>query len=143
VKSLDTNILLYAINKDCDEHDPCRALIAEALRDRKVWVIAEQVWFELYRLLRNPVVLRNPLSADRAGGTVAWYREKSGWLKCAWEPDMMEDLAAIWMENKFPAAGSFDAVLAVTLKANGVKTFYTRNTKDFDNYGFEKVINPL
>ena len=143
MKSLDTNILLYSINSDCPEYLLCRQLVDKALNEKESWIIADQVWFELYRLLRNPVVLQNPLTATQAAETINWYREKSGWLKCAWEPDMMKELYPIWNKEYFSAKKSFDAVLAVSLKAHGVKDFYTRNIKDFENFNFFSVINPL
>jgi len=143
LKSLDTNILLYSINSDCPEYLLCRQLVDKALNEKESWIIADQVWFELYRLLRNPVVLQNPLTATQAAETINWYREKSGWLKCAWEPDMMKELYPIWNKEYFSAKKSFDAVLAVSLKAHGVKDFYTRNIKDFENFNFFSVINPL
>lgn len=143
MKSLDTNIMLYAINSDCPEHNLCRQLVDQALKEKESWIIAEQVWFELYRLLRNPIVLQHPLTASRSAETIDWYRMNSGWLQCAWEPDMMKELKPLWEEEDFPARKSFDVVLAVTLKAHGVKEFYTRNNKDFDNLKFFNVINPL
>ena len=143
MKSLDTNILLYSINSDCPEYLLCRQLVDKALQEKESWIVADQVWFELYRLLRNPVVLQNPLTASQAAETIDWYREKSGWLKCAWEPDMMKELYSHWKEEPFAARKSLDAILAVTLKAHGVKKFYTRNNNDFDNFKFFTVINPL
>ncbi|MFA6504853.1 MAG: PIN domain-containing protein [Treponemataceae bacterium] len=143
MKSLDTNLLLYAINEDCPEHENCAALVRDALSENESWIIADQVWFELYRLLRNPAVLAKPLNASEAADTVAWYRQKSGWLHCAWECDLMPRLTELWKLESFPARRSFDLVLAVTLRANGVKQFYTRNPKDFDDLGFFTVTNPL
>lgn len=143
MKSLDTNILLYSINTDCSEHTLCKQLVDKALNEKDLWIVADQVWFELYRLLRNPAVLQNPLTASQAAKTIDWYRENSGWLKCAWEPDMMKDLKSQWKEESFGARKSFDAVLAVTLKKYGVKEFYTRNNKDFEPFKFFTVINPL
>jgi toxin-antitoxin system PIN domain toxin len=143
MKSLDTNILLYAINKDCPEHKACSDLIRYALGEPESWIIADQVWFELYRMLRNPAVLSHPLSASDAAASVAWYRNKSGWLHCAWETGMIGQLESIWKDATFPARRSFDLVLALTLKNNRVNQFYTRNTKDFDDFGFFSVMNPL
>jgi len=45
--------------------------------------------------------------------------------------------------NRFEAKRTFDAVLAVTLISNSVDLFYTRNTKDFEYFGFHTVINPI
>lgn len=73
------------------------------LKEREGWIIADQVWFELYRLLRNPLVLKEPLDAGSAASAVAWYRERSGWLSCAWEPEMMKELSAIWNREELLA----------------------------------------
>jgi toxin-antitoxin system PIN domain toxin len=143
MKSLDTNILLYATNADCEEHAACRGLVTEALKEGDVWVIADQVWFELYSLLRDPAVLQRPLDAGRAADTIAWYREKSGWLRCAWEPAMMGDLEPLWRSASFSPRRVFDLVLAVTLKAHGVDRFYTRNVRDFEGLGFFELIDPV
>ena len=142
MQSFDTNVLLYAINRDCAEHEPCRALIAKALDTPNEWVVADQLWFELYRLLRHPNVLQRPLDAATAATTVAWYRDKSGWQQCAWSPAQMPKLQAQWSNPEFPARRTFDAVLAVTLRSNGVTRFYTRNASAFAGAGFAEVIEP-
>ncbi|MCZ8013672.1 MAG: TA system VapC family ribonuclease toxin [Gemmatimonas sp.] len=143
MQSLDTNILLYAINRDCAEHESCRTLVAEALDAPNDWVIADQLWFELYRLLRHPSVLQRPLDAATAANTVAWYRDKSGWQQCAWSPAQMPRLHAQWAQQDFPARRTFDAVLALTLRSNGVTRFYTRNVRDFAGAGFAAVVDPV
>jgi len=143
MNSLDTNILLYALNSACPEHIPCLSLVDRALSEKNRWIIAEQVWFELYRLLRNKAVLEKPLDAKQAAEAIAWYRNHSSWLHCAWEIDMMEELDKIWSESGFPGRNGFDAVLAVTLKAHGVTTFYTHNTMDFSPFDFFSIIDPI
>jgi predicted nucleic acid-binding protein len=79
VQSFDTNVLLYAINRDCAEHEPCRALIAKALDTPSDWVVADQLWFELYRLLRHPNVLQRPLDAATADVLCAFQRRYRPW----------------------------------------------------------------
>lgn len=143
MKSLDTNILLYAINNDCPEHGAARAVVDEALRERQSWIVADQVWFELYRLLRNPAVLAHPLESEEASSTIVWYREKSGWLRCAWEPGMMDAALRFLKDPDFPARRVFDLVLGITLLRNGVDELVTRNTKDFGGMGFAKLRDPF
>jgi len=143
MKSLDTNILLYSLNVDCPEHAECGALIQTALASPQGWIVADQVWFELYRLLRNRLILSHPLSATEAAQTVEWFRSRSGWARCAWEPFLMDKLKPLWAAESFPARRTFDLILALTLKAQGVKEFFTRNTRDFEDYGFFTVTNPL
>lgn len=69
VNSIDTNIPLYAINRDCPEHGAAIRLVRRALAEPSSWIVADQVWLELYRLLRNPSVLSAPLSATDASST--------------------------------------------------------------------------
>jgi predicted nucleic acid-binding protein len=143
LKSLDTNILLYAINVDCAEHKNCSALVRTSIEEPGEWIVADQVWFELYRLLRNNVVLKKPLSAKDASEAISYYRHKMGWLHCAWDVHFMKQLETVWNVNSFSASKSFDLILAITLKNFGVKTFYTRNTKDFEKLKFFNLVNPI
>ena len=142
MKSLDTNVLLYATNSDCPEHGVARSLVQRALAEPGEWIVADQVYFELYRLLRNPAVLESPLGASEAADLVQWYRSRSGWSHCAWEPGMMQSLSAHWRQSDFAARNTFDLVLAVTLHRNGVTEFYTRNTADFSDLGLFRVVAP-
>jgi len=119
------------------------ALVRKALSEPESWMIADQVWLELYRLLRNPAVLTQPLGAGEAAAVVSWHRDKSGWLHCAWESGMMDRLASFWKDTSFLPRLTFDLVLALTLKTCGVREFRTRNTKDFENSGFFTLVNPL
>ena len=45
--------------------------------------------------------------------------------------------------NNFPYQHTHDLILGLTLLRNGVKTFYSRNTKDFIEIGFERLVNPI
>lgn len=143
MKSIDTNIFLYAVNRDCPEHAASLRLVRKALEEPQSWIIADQVWFELYKLLRSPAVLAKPLSAAKAAHTIEWYRRRSGWLACAWEPGMMPSLLRRLTDASFPSRNTFDLVLAVTLKAYGVELFYTRNTEDFRQLKLFEVENPV
>jgi predicted nucleic acid-binding protein len=62
--SLDTNILLYAANEDAPEHEACKKLLQQILEAPTDWIIADQVYLELYRALRNPRVMSSPLLAS-------------------------------------------------------------------------------
>jgi len=57
MNSLDTNILVYAANVDCDEHQRANQLVNQALSEPHGWIIAEQVLFEYYKALRHPRIL--------------------------------------------------------------------------------------
>ena len=143
MKSFDINLLLYAANRDAKEHKKAVSFIQEAMQNSQAWVIADQVYFEIYRLLRNPVVLGNPLTAREAASVIRFYRMESGFLHCSFESEFMEDVLRMMEKPDFPAARTFDLVLAVTLKRNGVTEFFTKNRKDFLDFNWFQVLDPL
>lgn len=144
MKSLDTNILVHALDTGSPYHAACYPIYESLLRDRSQWIVADQMLFELYRLLRNPVVFRNPLGASEATRLIERIRDGGSAMHCAYDsrlwPKVMDLL------RRFPDRKGvlvFDAALAVTLKSKGVKTFYTRNTRDFLSFGLFDVVEPV
>ena len=143
MKSLDTNILVYASNEDAPEYKKARKIVEILLGNADEWILADQVLIESYRALRNPAVVERPLSAKDAWALVNFYREEAGCRRCCFELEMWQVLEQHLKSNRFEARLTFDAVLAVTLISNSVDLFYTRNTKDFVYFGFHTVINPI
>ncbi len=143
MKSLDTNILLYAADKDCREHEAAIRLMNEALRSPAEWMLADQVLFEMYAGLRHPGVFAKPLSAAEAARTVAFLRDESGFSFCCYELRSWPTIHASLATPEFPRRRTYDLVLAVTLRRNGVTEFYTRNVMDFRTAGFTAVVNPI
>jgi predicted nucleic acid-binding protein len=143
LNSLDTNVLYYGTNTACPEHEMARVLLERVGREPLQWIIAEQVLFEYYRLVRNPVVLAKPLSADEAAKKLRFFRDELGCQHCAYDRGSWEEVILGLADPVFPARRTFDLVLAVTLRRNGVDTFYTRNVADFESFGWFRVIDPL
>ena len=143
MNSFDTNILFYSLNEDCPESAPAFGIIQNALENPEEWIIADQVYFELYRLIRNPSVLEHPVTGAQAYELINYYRNKSGWLKCNYEIDFWKDMIPFLETGVFSSAGIFDLRLAVTLKNNNVKNLYTRNAKDFAHFSWFEISNPI
>jgi len=144
MKSGDTNLLLYAMNRGCAEHAAAKAWLDGALGEPREWIFADQVLFELYRLLRHPKVMAKPLSAKAAVAQIAWFREETGFLHCGYEEARWAGvLKAVAAQGERSGLLVHDAVLAETLRAQGVERFYTRNRSDFVGFGFFEVVNPL
>ena len=141
--SLDTNILLYATNEDASEHFICKAFLQKVIEKPEDWIIADQVYLELYRALRSPKVMSHPLSAGHAARHVSLLRDGMGVMHCGYNSECWDRLISDLQADDFPYRRTHDAVLAATLLSHGVKTFYTRNTKDFVSAGFDRVTNPV
>jgi toxin-antitoxin system PIN domain toxin len=141
VISIDTNLLLYSLNRDCPEHGAARAFVLSCV-DRRDVAIAELVLVELYVLLRNPAVVRKPLEGDAAAGLCQAFRRNPRWALV----DTAAVMDRVWAAAARPGVARrhlFDARLAHTLLDNGVKQLATHNPRDFEGFGFERVFDPL
>lgn len=143
MKSLDTNILIYALNADCGEYQHAAAALQGALDEPDDWIIADQVYLELYKALRNPRIFGRPYGAEEAFSKVQILRDQCGFRRCCYADAVWDQLAARIQRPDFPYQRTHDAVLAETLLKAGVQILYTRNIKDFEGYGFASLVNPI
>jgi toxin-antitoxin system PIN domain toxin len=139
--SIDTNLLLFSLNRDCAEHAKARKFV-EACAGRPDMAIAELVLVELYVLLRNPAVLRKPLGAQEAATICKPFRTHPTWalIECAPVMSRVWEAAA---RKGAPRRRIFDARLAYTLLHHGVSELATHNVKDFGDFGFDRVFDPV
>jgi toxin-antitoxin system PIN domain toxin len=141
VISIDTNILVYAQNQDCPEHESALAFLVECARRDDV-AICELVLVELYQLLRNPAVLQRPLGAPEAAEICQTLRRNPRWALIENAP-VMNDVWRFAAVSGVARRRLFDARLAFTLRHHGVGELATRNTKDFEGFGFERIWDPI
>lgn len=143
--SFDSNLLLYASVNDSPWSETSSAFLRE-LSKRSDVVLSELVLVEFYTGLRNPKILKNPLSSEEAADVVAAYRKHPRW-RIAGFPEKGKELHdAIWREAGRPGISRrriFDARLIFTLQHHGVRNFATVQPDRFLSIGFEKVWNPL
>lgn len=143
MNSLDTNILIYAVNSGCKEHASAIKVYERMLEDPTSWIISDQVLFEFYRGLRHKNILERPLNHQQAIEQISFLREEAGILHCAYEVSFWDQVKSFDDCKNPKAIHIFDRVLAITLLKNKVTTLYTRNTKDFREFKFENLINPI
>lgn len=143
--SLDANLILYAFNTACPEHDRAGRYL-KGLESNDEIAISEFILCELYVLLRNPAILRYPLSPSEATEVVQSYRQHPRWQIVGYPPSSQRLHNQLWSMTagrNFARRRIFDARTALTLRAFGVKEFATANVKDFEGLGFDRVWNPL
>jgi predicted nucleic acid-binding protein len=138
---IDTNLLLYSLNPNSSWYGSATAFLEETFADKRV-VISDLVLVELYLLLRNPAVLKKPLSSAVAAKLVGSYLKHAS-VKRAEHAPVMDQVWSLAAKPNFPRRRIIDIRLALTLQHHGVTHFATANTKDFQNLGFTKVWNPL
>jgi toxin-antitoxin system PIN domain toxin len=143
--SIDTNLLFHAFNEDSPSHAAAYAWLGSLQGGDEV-AISEFILAELYGLLRNPAVLKQPLDADEAVEVVETYRRHPRWRLIGFPVESRPLHDALWQKARrkdFAFRRLYDARSALTLTAQGVTEFATVNVKDFEGLGFRKVWNPL
>ncbi len=143
--SLDTNILLPAVETRNVDH-PKAAAFLESLQDRQDVAICEFMLLELYVLLRNPAVLAKPLSAGAATDVCEAFRQHPRWQVIGFPPESRAFHDRFWpklREDRFARRRAYDWRAALVLLQQGVTDFATVNEKDFRDFGFNRVWNPL
>ncbi|MGI8603188.1 MAG: TA system VapC family ribonuclease toxin [Verrucomicrobiales bacterium] len=143
--SIDTNILLHAFNEDSPSHKAAYGWLTSIQRDENV-AISEFILAELYRLIRNPAVLKHPLDADEAVDVIQTYRRHPRWRLIGFPVESRLLHNALWEKARtkdFAFRRLYDARSALTMAAQGVTEFATANVKDFQSLGFRRVWNPI
>lgn len=108
--------------------------------------ISEFILAEFYGLLRNPAVLKYPLSAQEAVQVVQIYRSHPRWRLIGFPTESRSLHDTLWQKARardFAFRRLYDARTALTLIHHGVTEFATVNLKDFTGLGFHRVWNPL
>ena len=142
--SIDANILLYAYSEAAPEHGAAHAFISSMSAEESV-ALSEFVLTEFYLLLRNPAVLKKPLSAPDAVQVIQSYRQHPRWKILGFPPTSREVHADLWQQASKAGIARrriYDTRTALCLLAFGVTEFATANVKDFEGFGFERVWNP-
>ena len=63
---IDTNILIYAVNRDADEHPAAREFVLSALTSADSWYLTEGIVYEFLRVSTHHKVFARPLSLRQA-----------------------------------------------------------------------------
>ena len=141
--SADTNLFIYAADPDAPQHEAARSFFADLRQGEMEFVLCELVLVEIYLLLRNPAVFRKPYSAQVAMDYCQALKGCPDWRCVDYAPEVS---AGLWQWAGATTRGYraiVDARLALTLRHHGVTQFASANVRDFEDFGFERVWNPL
>jgi uncharacterized protein len=140
---VDTNILLYAADRDAPEHSVCRDLVLEWRRGASPWYLTWGVIYEFLRVATHRNVFRKPLVVKEAWGFIEAVLA-SPTVSILTETPRHNRVASEVFGDVPGIAGNlvFDTHTAILMREHGVKTIYSRDN-DFHRFPFLKVIDPL
>ena len=143
--SIDTNLLVYAHNKDSEFNEKASSFLEKTMNARdeegnlSVCMLS-QVLMEFINVITRQN-LKKPLSLLEAINVVQDYLETGIKIINQSETQIqtfLDLLSSVTTRKKI-----FDIALVATLKDNGISGIYTANVADFEEFSFLKVINPL
>lgn len=143
--AIDTNILVYAHNKDSEFNKRATVFLEKVMNDRDEngnlsVCIPAQVLTEFINVITRQN-LKSPLSLPEAIKIIQDYLDADIQIINQRETQIqtfIELLSSVTTRKKV-----FDVVLASTLKDNDISGLYTLNINDFDEFDFLEIINPF
>jgi uncharacterized protein len=140
---VDTNILVYAVNRDAEEHRAAAAKLEEWLGGSVPWGTTWGIVYEFLRVVTHPRVFRKPLSARRAMEFLDPILG-SDLVEALSPTDRHEALVRQTISELGKPSGHLfhDLSIAVTMREHGVREIMTADT-DFRKFPFLEVTDPL
>ncbi len=140
---VDTNILAYAVNRDCEEHRAAAAALERWLWEAVPWALTWSVIYEFLRVATHPRIFRRPLSAGQALTFLDPILASDVVTVLEPTPRHQALLRSTVRELGRPAGNFFhDLHTAVTMREHGVGEIMTADA-DFRKFPFLTVTNPV
>jgi toxin-antitoxin system PIN domain toxin len=140
---VDTNILAYAVNRDCEEHDEAVDALERWLGGAIPWALTWGIVYEFLRVATHPRLFRRPLAARQAlhfldpilGSDLVTVLAPSA---------RHEILLRMTIRDVGKPAGNLfhDLQTAVVMREHGVAEIMTADS-DFRKFPFLTVTNPI
>jgi len=139
---VDTNILIYAADKDSPFHSRCREKIEEWRRQTSPWYATWGILYEFLRVITHPRVFRHPWAISKAWSFVEALLASPSFGLLVPSARHAEVAADILKKSAFLRGNLvYDAQTAILMREHGIKTIYTRDT-DFHRFRFLEPIDP-
>ena len=140
---VDTNVLVYAADKDSPFHAACRDWLERQRKRADAWYTTWAILYEFLRVTTHPRVMRRPWNVSAAWGFVAALLASPG-LSVLTSTPRHPDVAAQVIAELPHLAGNLlhDAHTAILMREHGIRRVCTRDT-DFHRFPFLEVIDPL
>ncbi len=140
---IDTNILLYAVNPDSEDHRRARALLEEWRTGDRSWFLTWSIVYEFLRVSTHTKVFPRPLTLSQAQAWIAALLASniSGLLTPTDRHiEILEALAA--QHPRLRGNIMHDLQTVTLMREHGVTEIRTADT-DFHQFSFLQVVNPL
>ncbi len=133
---IDTNVLIYAFEKEASEKkEIARSIIDECFDGKNFLAVSNQILAEFFFIVTEKL----KVDKDEAKEVMEKIIERETITKTRYTEETTLSAIDIQKESKMPF---WDALIAATMLENNIRTIYTENTKDFSIAGIT-AINPF
>jgi len=141
--AIDTNVLLYAADRDSEFYQACKERIDECRQGSSPWFLSWPICYEFMRVITHPTIPRKPWTLTSAWRFLEHLIDCPGANFLSATPRHEAVLAEVI--NEVPnLRGNIlhDAHTAVLMREHGIKQIYTRDS-DFHRFPFLTVLDPV
>ncbi|MCZ7560257.1 MAG: PIN domain-containing protein [Burkholderiaceae bacterium] len=140
---IDTNVLLYAANRDAPQHERAFSFLLEAGKSSAAWYLTEGIVYEFLRASTHPRVFPAPLAASDAVSFLAPMLTSTRFTVLSAGPRHWSVLSEVIAELRSPSGNLFFDIRTVALmREHGVRRIYSADT-DFLQFEGIDVRNPV
>lgn len=133
---IDSNLLIYAYEKEeSAKKNKARELLNECLSGKRQFAVSSQNLSEFV----SAVTRKGKLSVDEAKNFATKIAQFQGFRKISYNAETIPMALELMQQFKSPF---WDALLAATMRENGIFNIYTENVSDF-KIPWIKAVNPL
>ena len=140
---IDTNLLLYAVNRDAPEHAAARQFLQTAASSADQWYLTDGILYEFLRVATHPKVFAQPLTWQEAMQFLQPLVRSPRFQLLTAGDRHFELLAEMLATITHPSGNLFfDVRTAVLMREHGLRQIYTTDA-DFLQFAGLEVVNPL
>jgi toxin-antitoxin system PIN domain toxin len=139
---IDTNVLVYAIDRDAADHVVCQGLLERCREQAEPWYLTWGIAYEFLRVTTHPAIFRRPLPMKDSWAFLEAVFASPG-LGMLLETERHAHVAAEVLAEAPQLSGNlvFDTHTAILMRENGVRGIYTYDG-DFNRFAFIDVLDP-
>jgi toxin-antitoxin system PIN domain toxin len=139
---VDSNVLVYALYRESEHHEHCRALLDRAQAGQTTLCIAPQNLAEFYAIVTDSRRVAVPRQPAEAVDAIEQILAMPGMTLLPMPNEVVYQWLSLVRRHPVTRGRVFDLQLIATMLGNGVRRIYTLNRADFEPFDEIKVLAP-
>jgi len=115
---VDTNILIYAVDRHCQEHIRCRELLEGWRKDSFPWFTTWGILYEFLRISTHTRVFKRPLLLNQAWASLRYFWHLQAYECCRKESIMLRQPKRLFKKFRVSVAISYMTLILQYLCAS-------------------------